>query len=456
MNNQKKETLIPRELIFPFLLVTILFPMWGFAADITNPLVAAFSRIFLISNFEGALIQFCFYGGYCAIAIPAAIFIRKHSYKSGIMLGLGLYASGALLFIPSAWIADFYPFLISYFIMTCGLSFLETSAGPYILSMGDARKATQRLNLAQSFYPIGSLIGMFTAKNYIQVKLNDVDTATRKVLFETNPEQFKSIQLSDLDVVSSPYIFIGGLLVVLIVIYYLSKMPHHFDSKTPLDIKATLKRLKANPRFKEGVVAQFCYVGAEVMCWTFIIHYGVRVFMNEGMTEKEAEQIALQYNIYAMITFGICRFLFTYLLNYIKSGQLLKIVALTAIGFTLSLIFIDGRWGIYSFIGISGCLSMMWPTIFGSALTGMKSDSKIASAGMIVVIGGGSLLPPLQGKLIDIGNTTGQLWGIPAVNASFILVLLCFMVITIYGYRLQKIHEPKFDATGELPKEAQE
>ncbi|WP_044210887.1 L-fucose:H+ symporter permease [Flammeovirga sp. OC4] len=456
MNNQKKETLIPRELIYPFLLVTILFPMWGFAADITNPLVAAFSRIFLISNFEGALIQFCFYGGYCAMAIPAAIFIRKHSYKSGIMMGLGLYASGALLFIPSAWIADFYPFLISYFIMTCGLSFLETSAGPYILSMGDPKRATQRLNLAQSFYPIGSLIGMFTAKNYIQVKLNDADTATRKVLFETNPEQFKSIQLSDLDVVSSPYIFIGGLLVVLIVIYYLSKMPHHFDSKTPLNIKATLKRLKANPRFKERVVAQFCYVGAEVMCWTFIIHYGVRVFMNEGMTEKEAEQIALQYNIYAMITFGICRFLFTYLLNYIKSGQLLKIVALTAISFTLSLILIDGRWGIYSFIGISGCLSMMWPTIFGSALTGMKSDSKIASAGMIVVIGGGSLLPPLQGKLIDIGNTTGQLWGIPAVNASFILVLLCFMVIAIYGYRLQKVHEPKFDATGELPKEAQE
>ncbi|NME70793.1 L-fucose:H+ symporter permease [Flammeovirga aprica] len=456
MNNQKKEALIPKELIFPFLLVTILFPLWGFAADITNPLVAAFSRIFLMSNFEGALIQFCFYGGYCAMAIPAAIFIRKYSYKSGVMMGLGLYAAGALLFIPSAWLANFYPFLVSYFIMTCGLSFLETSAGPYVLSMGSPSRATQRLNFAQSFYPVGSLIGMFTAKNFIQVKLNDADTATRQGLLESNPAQFESIQLSDLDVVSSPYIFIGLVLIVLLVIYKLSNMPNHFDSKEPLNLKATLRRLKANPRYKEGVIAQFFYVGAEVMCWTFIIHYGVRVFMNEGMTEKVSEQVALQYNIYAMITFGICRFLFTYLLNYIKSGQLLKIVSLMAIGFTLLLIFIDGRWGIYSFIGISGCLSMMWPTIFGSALTGMKADSKIASAGMILVIGGGSLLPPLQGKLIDIGNETGSLLGIPAVNASFVLVLICFMVIAFYGYRLQKIHEPEFEKTGELAEGAKE
>ena len=456
MIKHKRETFIPKEFIFPFVLVTLLFPMWGFAADITNPMVAAFSRIFLITNFEGALVQLSFYGGYFAMAIPAALFIRKYTYKSGVMMGLGLYAIGALLFIPSAWIADFYPFLISYFIMTCGLSFLETSAGPYILSMGSPERATQRLNFAQSFYPMGSLAGMFTAKNFIQARLNDADTETRKLLFENSPEQFEAIKVQDLDVLSSPYIAIGFILIAILIIYRLTDMPRRFDTKDPINLKATLKRFRANSRYKEGVIAQFFYVGAEVMCWTFIIHYGVRIFMAEGMSEKVSEQLALKYNIYAMISFGVFRFFFTYLMNYIKSGKLLKLVSIAAIFFTLCLMLIDGRWGIYSFIAISGCLSMMWPTIFGSALTGMKSDSKLASAGMILVIGGGSLLPPIQGKLIDIGQSTGALFGLPAVNGSFILVLLCFVVIAIYGYRLQKIHEPEFEEKGRLPEGARE
>ena len=456
MLKQKRAPFIPKEFIVPFLLVTLLFPMWGFAADITNPMVAAFSRIFLISNLEGAFVQLCFYGGYCAMAIPAALFIRKFSYKSGVMMGLGLYATGAILFIPSAWLADFYPFLISYFIMTCGLSFLETSAGPYILSMGSPERATQRLNFAQSFYPIGSLAGMFTAKNFIQARLNDADTETRRQLFENAPEQFEAIKIQDLNIVSSPYIFIGFALIVILIVYRIYNMPRSFDSKDPMNIKATLKRFKANPRYREGVIAQFFYVGAEVMCWTFIIHYGVRISMAEGISEKVSEQVALKHNIYAMITFGISRFFFTYLMNYIKSGKLLKMVALAAMILTLCVMLIDGRWGIYSFIAISGCLSMMWPTIFGSALTGMKSDSKLASAGMIVVIGGGSLFPLLQGKLIDIGESTGALFGLPAVNGSFILVLLCFAVVALYGYRLQKVHEPYFEQNGGLPEGARE
>ena len=297
---------------------------------------------------------------------------------------------------------------------------------------------------------------MFTAKNFIQARLNDADTETRRQLFENAPEQFEAIKIQDLNIVSSPYIFIGFALIVILIVYRIYNMPRSFDSKDPMNIKATLKRFKANPRYREGVIAQFFYVGAEVMCWTFIIHYGVRIFMAEGISEKVSEQVALKHNIYAMITFGISRFFFTYLMNYIKSGKLLKMVALAAMILTLCVMLIDGRWGIYSFIAISGCLSMMWPTIFGSALTGMKSDSKLASAGMIVVIGGGSLFPLLQGKLIDIGESTGALFGLPAVNGSFILVLLCFAVVALYGYRLQKVHEPYFEQNGGLPEGARE
>ena len=181
-------------------------------------------------------------------------------------------------------------------------------------------------------------------------KLNSADTETRKELLETSAEQFQAIKLQDLEVISFPYIFIGFVLIIILVIYRLSNMPKNFDTKEPINLKATLKRFSANRRYKEGVIAQFFYVGAEVMCWTFIIHYGVRVFMAEGITEKVSEQLALKYNIYAMITFGICRFLFTYLMNYIKPGKLLKIASMVAMVFTICLMLADGRIGSYNFV----------------------------------------------------------------------------------------------------------
>lgn len=166
--------------VLPFILVTLCFALWGFANDITNPMVKAFSKIFRMSVTDGSLVQVAFYGGYFAMAFPAAMFIRKFSYKSGVLMGLGLYAVGALLFFPAKLSGSFYPFLAAYFILTCGLSFLETSCNPYIMSMGTEDTATRRLNFAQAFNPMGSLCGMFVAMNFIQARLNPLDTADRK------------------------------------------------------------------------------------------------------------------------------------------------------------------------------------------------------------------------------------------------------------------------------------
>ena len=211
--------------ILPFILVTSCFALWGFANDITNPMVKAFSKIFRMSVTDGALVQVAFYGGYFAMAFPAAMFIRKYSYKAGILLGLGLYALGALLFFPAKMTGDYYPFLLAYFILTCGLSFLETSANPYILSMGTEETATRRLNLAQSFNPMGSLLGMYVAMNFIQARLNPMDTVERSQL---SPAEFEVLKESDLSVLIAPYLIIG--LVILAMLFVIRAILRQYCS----------------------------------------------------------------------------------------------------------------------------------------------------------------------------------------------------------------------------------
>ncbi len=199
-----------------------LFPLWGFANDITNPMVAAFKNILLISNFESALVQFAFYGGYCLMAIPAAIFIKRFDYKQAIVMGLTLYSVGCFLFIPSGKMMAFEAFLFSYFVMTCGLSFLETSANPYILSLGDEATATRRLNFAQAFNPLGSLAGMFVAREFILAKLNPATEAARHELSISNPATFTQIQQSDLDVIIGPYFMLGMVVLAVLGIFFVA------------------------------------------------------------------------------------------------------------------------------------------------------------------------------------------------------------------------------------------
>lgn len=434
MSKENKQSIISKggvSYLVPFILITSCFALWGFANDITNPMVKAFSKIFRMSVTDGALVQVAFYGGYFAMAFPAAMFIRKYSYKAGILLGLGLYAIGALLFFPAKMTGEYYPFLLAYFILTCGLSFLETSANPYILTMGTEETATRRLNLAQAFNPIGSLLGMYVAMNFIQAKLNPMDTAERA---ELSGEEFEIIKQSDLGILIAPYLAIGLLITVIFLIIYFTKMPKNGDTASETKFLPMLKRIFSIAHYREGVIAQFFYVGAQIMCWTFIIQYGTRLFMNEGMEEKAAEILSQQYNIIAMIIFCCSRFVCTFLLKYIKPGILLAVLAVAACCFTGGVILLQNIWGMYFLVAVSGCMSLMFPTIYGIALKGMGEDSKFGAAGLIMAILGGSVMPPVQAAIIDMGTIAGM----PAVNISFILPLICFIVITIYGYRTYK------------------
>jgi FHS family L-fucose permease-like MFS transporter len=391
-------------------------------------MVKAFSKIFLMNTVQGSLVQVAFYGGYFAMAFPAAIFIRRFTYKAGILVGLGLYATGALLFIPASAIGLYAPFLIAYFILTCGLSFLETSANPYILSMGAEESSTQRLNLAQSFNPIGSITGMFVAKTFIQARLNPADTLTRQQL---GPEEFEAMKMSDLEILSSPYIIIGIVIIMMFILIAAVKMPKNADSNKSIDFIPTLRRIFSLPRYREGVVAQFFYVGAQIMCWTFIVHYGTRYFMSLGMGEQEAEVLSQQYNIVAMAIFIVSRFISTFLMRYIRPGRLLMFFAIAGFALVSGVILIQGIFGLYCLVAVSACMSLMFPTIYGIALRGLGEDAKFGAAGLIMAILGGSVMPPLQGAIIK----QGTILSMPAENISFIIPLICFLVVALYGYR---------------------
>ena len=436
MSKGNKQSILSKDgvsYLIPFILITSCFALWGFANDITNPMVKAFSKIFRMSVTDGALVQVAFYGGYFAMAFPAAMFIRKYSYKAGILMGLGLYAVGALLFFPAKMTGEYYPFLLAYFILTCGLSFLETSANPYILSMGTEETATRRLNLAQSFNPIGSLLGMYVAMNFIQAKMNPMETDERVLL---SGEEFEALKQSDLSVLIGPYLIIGIVIAAMFAVIYMTKMPKSGDQSKDINFIPTLKRIFSIPRYREGVIAQFFYVGAQIMCWTFIIQYGTRIFMGEGMDERSAEVLSQQYNIIAMVIFCCSRFICTFMLRYLNPSMLLAILAIAGCGFTCGVILLQNIWGLYCLVAVSACMSLMFPTIYGIALTGMGDDAKFGAAGLIMAILGGSILPPLQASIIDMGTCIGM----PAVNVSFVLPLICFVVITIYGFRSSKGH----------------
>jgi FHS family L-fucose permease-like MFS transporter len=451
------EKLLTRQMLQPFILVALLFPLWGFANDVTNPLVRAFKDIFLISNAESSLVQFAFYLGYGIMALPAAIFIRSYSYKSGILLGLGLYAVGACLFVPASIYAEFYFFLVALCVLTCGLALLEVTANPYILSMGHPDTATRRLNLAQAFNPMGSLIGMFVASNVIlsQLQVEEfraeqyvahpeygqmlpavVDGKLTEALSDfatSNPLAHQAMQSADLETIRGPYVVIALVVALLFVVYFFSRLPKTMSHDQPLTMReftGTLSRLATNPRYIEGVLAQAFYVGAQIMCWTFIIHYGMILL---GLTASQAQN----YNIIAMLTFLSSRFVCTFLLGYVRPGILLLLLAFGGIALSCGTIFLPGYAGFYSLIGISACMSLMFPTIYGIALSGMGDDASLASAGLIMAIVGGALMPPLQGMLIDAGSFIGN---IPSIKTSFLLPLVCFVVIAFYGYRSHYVH----------------
>lgn len=423
-----KSAIVPKQYLLPFIVITSLFALWGFANDITNPMVAAFSTVMEISNAKAALIQFAFYGGYATMAIPAALFVQRYTYKKAIMLGLVLYATGTFLFWPAAQFQFFGFFLVAWYIMTFGLAFLETTANPYILSLGSEETATRRLNLAQAFNPMGSLLGMFVAS---QVVLDSLKSdAMGKEAFAALDEVAKAnVRAHDLAVIRDPFLLLGVVVVAVLLIILFTNMPRtEFSEK--VHFKDSFNRLIKNKVYREGVIAQVFYVAAQIMCWTFIIQYAE----NLGIDKATAQL----YNIGAMGLFLTSRFISTFLMKYVDSRQLLMFFAIGGILTISGTIFIQGMGGLYCLIITSGFMSLMFPTIYGIALKGVGKDATLGAAGLVMAIVGGALMPPLQGAIIDLGRVAF----LPAVNASFVLPMISFIVIALFGnraYLFQKI-----------------
>jgi len=369
------------------------------------------------------------------MAIPAALFIRRYSYKVGILNGLALYAFGAFLFIPAAQYQQFSFFCVSLYILTFGLAFLETTANPFILSLGDKSNSTRRLNLAQAFNPMGSLSGMAVASFVVLPQLwSDKRDAAGQIIFGSLSEAEKAnIRLHDLAVIRDPYVMLGLVVLMMFIIIAVTKMPNVAGDGTKLDASHSLRRLWHNNIYRYGVLAQIFYVAAQIMCWTFIIQYADRLGINKATAQV--------FNIAAM-SLNLCgRFVGTFIMRYINTRRLLMIFGICASAFTLGAICIDGRAGLYSLVCISLFMSIMFPTIYGIALEDVDAeDTTFGAAFLVMAIVGGALMPPLQGMIIDLGTVAG--W--PAVNVSFCLPLLCFSFITYYGYHTFKLrHQNK-------------
>jgi FHS family L-fucose permease-like MFS transporter len=437
-HKQTEEHVVTRQYLVPFCLITSLFALWGFANDITNPMVAAFQTLMELPASKAAWVQCAFYGGYATMAVPAALFIRRYSYKSGILLGLGLYAVGAFLFIPAAIYQEFLFFCFSLYILTFGLAFLETTANPFILSLGSKATSTRRLNFAQAFNPMGSLSGMAVASLIVLPSLwSDKRDAAGQIIYHTLSEAEKAeIRLHDLAVIRNPYVAIGIVVLIVFTVIALTKLPSGKENENGNEngngnenvsgpsAMQTLSNLWHNSIYREGVAAQLFYVAAQIMVWTFIIQYADHLGINKATAQN--------YNILAMSMFLCSRFISTFLMKYLNGRLLLSIFGVGAALCTCGTILIDGIAGLYCLVAISIFMSLMFPTIYGIALENVSAeDSTLGAAFLVMAIVGGALMPPLQGAIIDLGTVFSH----PAVNVSFVLPLICFIIISIYGLR---------------------
>lgn len=436
----KKIPVVSKELLFPFIIITSLFALWGIANDLTNPMVSAFKKVMPeLTNVQASLVQFAFYFGYFFMALPAALFIRKFSYKSGIVVGLLLYATGAFLFYPAAAFEEYTYFLISLWVLTCGLAFLETTSNPLVLSLGASETATQRLNLAQAFNPMGSLTGMIIAQVFVISALRS-DDYTAEAFNVMSSEELAIIRENDLGIISVPYIALGIVVLIIMGIIIFTKIPKTLESEK-INLKDSFKTLLRNKRYIQGVLAQAFYVGAQIMCWTYIFQYVDH--MNENLPEAD-KLTATWFNVAAMVIFLIGRWIGTWLMKKIDPAKLLMLFGIGGVIMSAGAILLPGMGGLISLVGISAFMSIMFPTIYGIALKDMGDEAKIGSAGLVMAIVGGALMPVLQGSILDWGGdgfADVQVMGfIPEVKFSFILPLICLAVVAWYGYSSSKIN----------------
>lgn len=454
--------IITRNLLWPFLLLTTLFFAWALPNNLTDTMLAAFKRIMSLTDSKTAWIQVvCYLLGYGFCAIPAALFIKKYTYKAGVVAGLGLYILGTFLFYPAMLClqvnagVSFFMYLFAIFILFAGLSVLETSTNSYVYAIGPEETATRRLNFSQSFNPFGSISGVVLSQIFILSQLNTL-TATERAAI--NAEELAVIQGAELNAVTMTYVWLGVFMTILLLAIILTRMPNLKEGGQGLDFVGTFKRLKKNKNYVWGVVTQFFYVGAQIAVWSFIIRYvmqqldfdaivasvGANASSEEIITAlrsaepvaagfynlceliglndllpRTAEQAGATYYIMSLVLFVLMRFICTWLMKYIRADRILTFMSIAAVVFCLLTIYGTGLVGVYAIMCISGCMSLMFPTIYGAGIKGLGDDTKIGGAGMVMAIAGAAVLTQIQGILSDLSDITTAYW-VPAIAFAII------------------------------------
>ncbi len=408
--------LVSKEMVVPFILLVLCFAAWGAAANMTDPLVKVFSKIFTMSSVQSALVQFSYYGAYFCLAIPAAYINKRFSYKTGVLTGLGMAAIGAFLFYPASQAMTYGFFLVALFVLAGGLSILETSANPYVMGMGTQQGATRRLNLAQSFNPVGTNIGVFLAATLILPKLN---TATSGERTNMNSEQLTSIISAELDAVMVPYVGMACVLVFIWLAIAFTKTPNFCKQKKVskhVEFSATFKRLFKNTHYRFGVIAQFFNVAAQTCVWTFTIQYVMEALDTNEVTGGSILQ-------YSMITFLVSRFVMTWLMGFIRPAKLLMATSIIAMLLCFYMVKMPNISGVWALVSISACLSLMFPTIYAISLHGLGDDAKLGAAGLVMAILGGAIVPLFQAVFIDTYS----------VAFSYVVPAGCFIIVAAYA-----------------------
>ncbi|MFC3123231.1 L-fucose:H+ symporter permease [Agaribacter flavus] len=407
---------IHKGMLLPFILVTACFALWGAANNMTDLLVPAFQKVLSMSQLQSSFIQSAFYGAYFVMALPAAFLIQKYSYKNGVLIGLSIYALGAVLCYPASQAMSFEFFLLAFYVFASGCAILETVAAPYIMSMGPEASGTQRINLAQAFNPIGVLMGVFLGKEVILKGLNDATEAERALM---SAQELSAIQSQELGNVVTAYLIVALVAFLLAAIIFFVRFPKGHASDNFGELKAAFNRLKQNKRWKFAVVAQFFYVGCQIGVWTYAIKF---IMDNHSAVNNEAQ--AGEYVFYGLCVYTAFRFICTGLMSIISPSRLLSIMAAIAIALIIVAVFAGGNLGTYALLACFPCMSLMFPTIYGLGLTGVGEDRKLGGSFIIMAILGGAILVPIQGWIIDV---TGN------VNTSYLLPLTCFAVVLLFS-----------------------
>ncbi|MBF7018034.1 L-fucose:H+ symporter permease [Staphylococcus durrellii] len=417
----KRDGFLNKTPVLQYILVTLLFPLWGAAASLNDVLIAQFKTIFDLSNFASAFVQSAFYGGYFIFALPAALLVKKTSYRLTIVTGLLMYIIGCALFFPASHMATYGMFLAALFIIAIGLSCLETSANTYSLLLGRKEKATQRINLSQTFYPIGAMIGAILGKYFIFTNGDSL----KKQMSVMNSKEATQFGLEMLQRTMTPYIILIVVLVVVMVLFVVIKFPEckpeEGESNNNVDFKEAIKHLLKNKGFRKGVLTQFIYMGLQTTVWSFTLRLALDV--NPHINER----LATNFVIFSFIAFFIGRFIATSLLSKFDANRILMIYSITGVIVLLYASLVPNTSAVYAAVFVSVLFGPCWPTIYGKTIEKVTNSKYIEFAGAILIMSiiGGAVMPAIQGLAADIFGS---------MQLSFIVPMLCFAYITFYFY----------------------